>query len=117
HCNLGHLAVARDRPACAVGQRERHDEVILANEHALQFLPIAQSHRDGGGLGRSTAPAATATATAAGDPGILQRTGVGVLRRNGLEVACNRVAACALRLEVDLAGGSAADEHVEGSRV
>ena len=110
--DLGYAAIERDRFARAVGQRECHDEVILTDQNPLQFLPIGESHGDRRGLGGSAAAAAPATASAAGHPGVLKISGIGVFRRNPLQVAGKGVATRALRLEECLTVGSAADEDV-----
>src|SRR5207248_1400689 len=81
------------------------------------LLPVTQGHRDRSRPGGSAAPAAATAAPSARNPYVLQGSWIGVLRRNALEVAGYRVAACALRLEVGLTGGRAAHQHIKAFRV
>ena len=62
HFDLGRIAVARDRLARAIGEQQRHHEVVLADEHALQFLAAGESDSDRGRI-RVFTPASTEAPT------------------------------------------------------
>src|SRR6188768_4590541 len=113
--HLRNVSVAAERALQALAVGEDHDEVVDADEPALDGRTARR--RDGDGdftpVRRAGRGATTATTTTARHPGILKRHRIADARRDSCEVARDRVTRGAFRLEIGLPGSRVADQNVQ----
>src|SRR5580700_1950617 len=105
--NPRHVAIAAEGVDRSISQRNRNEEIVDANQPAIDFFSRRLSNGDGDRLSSRAA----ATPSAASHPPVLERLGIRNPGRDPLEISRGGMAAVALRVKVGLTGARIADEH------